>query len=127
VMALVQGAASGAALDQVAAGGAAPLPHYRFAFLFRKAQDLVGRLRRLGGDLLSTMERRDAEELSLLQQRQEAAILALTRGIKEAELGVATEHLLEMRAARDGATARIQHYEQLIAAGLSPVQQAQIE
>jgi hypothetical protein len=127
VMALVQGAASGAALDQVAAGGAAPLPHYRFAFLFRKAQDLVDRLRQFGGDLLSTMERRDAEELSLLQQRQEAAILALTRGIKEAELEVATEHLLEMRAARDGATARIQHYEQLIAAGLSPVQQAQIE
>jgi hypothetical protein len=126
VMALVRGAATGAALDQVAAGAAAPLPYYRFAFLFRKAEDLVDRLRQFGGDLLSTIERRDGEQLSLLQQRQEAAILALTRGTKEAELTIATEHLLEMQAARDGATARVQHYEQLIAAGLSAVQQAQI-
>jgi hypothetical protein len=126
VMALVRGAATGAALDQITAGATAPLPSYRFAYLFRKAEDLVDRLRQFGGDLLSTMERRDAEEMSLLQQRQEAAILALTRGIKEAELKIAAEHLLEMQAARDGATARVQHYEQLIAAGLSPVQQAQI-
>jgi hypothetical protein len=127
VMALVRGAATGAALDQVAAGAAAPLPHYRFGFLFRKAQDLVDRLRQFGGDLLSTMERRDGEELSMLQQRQEGAILALTRGIKEAELTIAAEHLLEMQAARDAAAARVQHYEQLIAAGLSAVQQAQID
>jgi hypothetical protein len=127
VMALVRGAATGAALDQVVAGAAAPLPHYRFGVLFRKAQDLVDRLRQFGGDLLSTIERRDGEELSLLQQRQEGAILALTRGIKEAELTIATENLLEMQAARDGAAARVQHYEQLIAAGLSPVQQAQID
>jgi hypothetical protein len=126
VTALVRGAASGAALDQVTAGAAVPIPHYRFAFLFRKAQDLVDRLRQLGGDLLDALERRDAEELSLLHNRQEAAILAMTRGIKEAQLRIATEHLLEMQAARDGASARVQHYERQIAAGLSPLQEAQI-
>jgi hypothetical protein len=126
VMALVRGAAAGAALDQVAAVSAGPLPHYRFAFLFRKAQDLVDRLRQFGSDLMSTLERRDAEELALLQNRQEAAILGLTRGIKEAQVRIATENLQELQAARDGANARVQHYEQQIAAGLSPVQQAQI-
>ncbi|GIE94609.1 hemopexin repeat-containing protein [Paractinoplanes rishiriensis] len=127
VLALVRGAATGAAPDEVAAGAAVPLPHYRFGVLFRKAQDLVDRLRQFGGDLLATTEKRDAEELSLLQQRHETAILALTRGIKEAEVTIAAQHLLEMRAARDGAAVRVQHYEQLLAAGLSPVQQAQIE
>ncbi|GAA5179464.1 hypothetical protein GCM10023322_09510 [Rugosimonospora acidiphila] len=126
VLALVRGAATGTALDQVAAGAAVPMPYYRFAYLFAKAEDLVDRLRQFGGDLLSTIERRDAEQLSMLQQRQEAAILELTRGGKEAELVIANEHLLEMRAAADGAATRVTHYEQLIAAGLSPVQQAQI-
>jgi hypothetical protein len=126
VMALVRGAATGAELDQIAAGAAAPVPNYRFSFLFRKASDLVDRLRQFGGDLLNTLERRDAEELSLLQNRQEAAILAITRSIKEAQVTIATENLRELQAARDGATARVQHYEQQIAAGLTPVQQAQI-
>ncbi|HET6213484.1 MAG TPA: neuraminidase-like domain-containing protein, partial [Micromonosporaceae bacterium] len=126
VMALVRGAATGAELDQIAAGAAAPVPNYRFSFLFRKASDLVDRLRQFGGDLLNTLERRDAEELSLLQNRQEAAILAITRSIKEAQVTIATENLRELQAARDGAPARVQHYEQQIAAGLTPVQQAQI-
>ncbi|MEV6304895.1 hemopexin repeat-containing protein [Actinoplanes sp. NPDC051861] len=127
VMALVRGAATGAALDQVTAAAAAPVPNHRFAVLIRRAQDLADRVRQFGGDLLSTMERRDAEELFLLQQRQEAAVLALTRGIKEAELRIAVERLAETRAALDGAAARVVHYETQIATGLTAVQQAQIE
>ncbi|BCY09025.1 hypothetical protein L3i22_041130 [Actinoplanes sp. L3-i22] len=127
VLALVRGAAAGLAPDEVATGPAVPLPHYRFDVLLRKAQDLVERLRQFGGDLLATTEKRDAEELALLQQRHEAAILALNRGTKQAEVSIAAQHLLEMRAARDGAAGRVQHYEQLLAAGLSAVQQAQIE
>ena len=127
VTALVRGVASGAALDQIAAGAAATaVSPYRFAFLHRKAQELVDRLRQFGGDLLDILERRDAEELSLLRNRQEAEILAMTRDIKEAQVRVATEHLHELQAARDSADERVRHYEQLIADGLSPVQEAQI-
>ena len=70
---------AGASLDQITAALAAPVPAYRFAFLHRRAQELTDRLKQLGGDLLGAFERRDAEELTLLQNRQEAAILALTR------------------------------------------------
>lgn len=126
VMALVRGKAAGAALDQLAAGAAAAIPGYRFSFLFRKAQDLVGQLRQFGGDLLGQLERRDMEELSRLQNRQEAAVLALTRGIREAQVKIAQETLAELRAARDGAQARVDHYDELIAMGLSPAQIAQI-
>ncbi|MFI6323641.1 hemopexin repeat-containing protein [Nonomuraea sp. NPDC050556] len=126
VMALVRGRASGASLDQLTANPAAALPHYRFAFLFRKAQDLVGQLRQYGGDLLGHLERRDLEQLSLLQNRQEAAILALTTAIKEAQVAMANESVAELQATKKGAEDRIDHFEKLIAQGLTPVQEAQI-
>lgn len=126
VMALVEGVAKGASLDQITAALAAPLPAYRFTFLYRKAQELTDRLKQLGGDLLGAFERRDAEELSLLQNRQEAAILALTRTIKENQIEIASQGLAEARAGLRGAQGRVGHYEQLIADGLSPLQQAQL-
>ncbi|MEV1238908.1 hemopexin repeat-containing protein [Nonomuraea sp. NPDC049750] len=126
VMALVKGAASGASLDQLTQGMAAPVPYYRFAFVFRKAQDLADKVRQFGNDLLNVLERRDVEELALLQNRQEGTILALTRGIKEAQIKVAEENLAELEASRDGATARVQHYEKLIADGLSALQVEQL-
>ncbi len=127
VMALVRAAASGAPLDQVVAGASVPVPNYRFSFLYNRAIDLADRVRQFGGDLLSTLERRDAEELSLLQNRQEAAITELTRDIKEAQVKAAAEGVAELKAALDGANGRVQYFEGLLAAGLSAVQIAQIE
>ncbi|MBT2233166.1 hemopexin repeat-containing protein [Nonomuraea sp. NEAU-A123] len=126
-MALVRGAASGAPLDQLAQGVTAPVPHYRFAFVFRRAQELADKVRQFGNDLLGVLERRDAEELALLQNRQEGSILALTRGIKEAQVDAAAESLAEAEASRDGATARVQHYEKLIADGISQLQKDQLD
>jgi hypothetical protein len=127
VAALVRGVAAGASLDQLAA--AAPttaVSPYRFAFLIRQARDLADRLKQFGTDLLGVLERRDAEELALLQNRQEAEIRALTRDIKEAQVRIATERLAELRAARDAAETRMRHYDQLLSDGLSPTQEAQI-
>ncbi|QFG22230.1 hemopexin repeat-containing protein [Actinomadura sp. WMMB 499] len=126
VSALVRGAASGTAPDRVAAAGTAAVPHYRFSYMFRRAQDLADRLQRFGGDLLNTLERRDAEELALLRSRHEAAIQQLTRSVKEAQVEVAVQNLAEARAARDGARERADHFRELIDEGLSPLQRAQI-
>ncbi|HEY3608789.1 MAG TPA: hemopexin repeat-containing protein [Pseudonocardiaceae bacterium] len=126
VMALVEGVAKGASLDAITAALAAPVPAYKFNFLFRRAQELADRLRQLGGDLLNAFERRDVEALTLLQNRQEAAIQAMTRGIKENQVQIAQEGLSEMQAALSGAQGRVTHYQQLIADGLLPMQQAQI-
>jgi hypothetical protein len=126
VMALVEGVATGASLDQITAALAAPVPAYRFNFLLRRAQELTDRLKQLGGDLLGAFEKRDAEELSLLQNRQEAAILDLTRAIKEHQIDIAAQGLAEAQAGLRGARSRVTYYEGLIAAGLSPLQQAQL-
>ncbi|GAB1823866.1 Tc toxin subunit A-related protein [Herbidospora sp. RD11066] len=127
VMALVRGAAAGLTPDQVSAGLAAPVPHYRFGFLYRKAQDLVDRLRGFGGELLGVLERRDAEELSVLQTRQEANIRQMTRAVREAQVEVATEYLAQVEASREAAEARQKYYEKQIADGLTALQRSQLD
>ncbi|WP_327085047.1 hemopexin repeat-containing protein [Nonomuraea sp. NBC_01738] len=126
VMALVRGAASGADLGQLGSRTAAPVPNYRFSVLFRKAQDLADRVKQLGADLLGAFERRDAEELALLGNRQEGAILGLTRAVKESQVRIAEESLAELRASRENALNRARHYEHQIDEGLTPTQEAQI-
>ncbi|NUT41666.1 MAG: hypothetical protein HOV86_16940 [Thermoactinospora sp.] len=126
VMALVRGVAGGASLDQIAAAAAVPVPHHRFSFTFRKAQELVDKLRQFGGDLLSVLERRDSEELTLLNQRHEGTILALTRAVREAEVEIAAANLRETRVSEQGALERVSHYEHLIDEGLLPLEEAQL-
>jgi Tc toxin complex TcA C-terminal TcB-binding domain/Neuraminidase-like domain/Hemopexin/Salmonella virulence plasmid 28.1kDa A protein len=126
VMALVEGVAKGASLDQITAALGTPVSAYRFGFLHRKAQELTDRLKQLGGDLLGAFERRDTEELSLLQNRQEAAILDLTRAIKESQIQIAEQGLAEARVSLSGAQGRVSYYEDLIKNGLSPMQIAQL-
>jgi len=126
VMALVEGVAKGASLDQITAALAAPVPVHRFDVVFRKAQELTDRLKSLAGDLLGAFERRDAEELSLLQNRQEAAILDLTRAMKEHQIEIAEQGLAEARASLAGAQGRVTYWAGIIAAGLSPMQEAQL-
>jgi hypothetical protein len=126
VMALVEGVAKGASLEALTAALAAPVPSYKFNFLFRRAQELTDRLKQLGNDLLGAFERRDIEELTLLQNQQEAAIQEMTRAIKENQVAMAREGVSEMQAALSGAQSRVQHYQQLIDVGMSPMQIAQI-
>jgi Tc toxin complex TcA C-terminal TcB-binding domain/Neuraminidase-like domain/Hemopexin len=125
--ALVAAAASGVDVAQ-AVTAAAPVetPHYRFAFLLRRAQELVQRLSQLGNELLAAIERRDAEELSLLQSRHEGAILGLTRAIKEEQVAVARANLAELAESETAARNRQAHYQRLLDQGLSPLEQAQI-
>ncbi len=69
-MALVQTVSSGAGLSSALGSLNIPVPHYRFSFMVRKAQELVAKLSQFGGELLSILEKKDAEELSMLQNRQ---------------------------------------------------------
>ncbi|MGH3877646.1 MAG: hemopexin repeat-containing protein [Actinophytocola sp.] len=125
-MALVEGAATGADLGRLGQDAAVPVPHYRFSFLHRKAQDLVEKVRGLGSDLLSVLEREDGEALSLLRNRQEGTILAMTRAIKDAQVVAAEADVAELVASQDGATKRLAYYEKLVDDGLLPLESAQI-
>jgi receptor-binding and translocation channel-forming TcA subunit of Tc toxin/ABC toxin-like protein/neuraminidase-like protein/hemopexin/virulence plasmid A protein len=125
-MALVRSVAAGDGVDPLALPAAVPVPHHRFAVVFRRAQDLTSQLRQLGNDLLGVLERGSAEELGLLQGRQERQILGLTRAIKQAQVGMAEDTVAELTASKDAAQEREEHYQDLINTGMTAREQAQV-
>ncbi|MGH3569430.1 MAG: hypothetical protein ACRDRH_26100, partial [Pseudonocardia sp.] len=125
-MALVKAVAGGTSPAAVAAAGAVPVAHYRFEETFRRAQELTDRLRQLGNDLLSVTERREADELTLLANRQEGVILDLTRAVQDAQVQIAEAGLRELQAGKEAVGARIEHYRGLAEGGMSELEKAQL-
>ncbi|WP_158578920.1 hemopexin repeat-containing protein [Spongiactinospora rosea] len=126
VMALVRGAAASETADVAAAAAAVPVPAYRFEVVYQRARDLADRLRQLGADLVDVIDRRDNEQLSRLQNRQDGEILALTTQLKETEVKIAEEGLAEARDAKAAAENRVAYYKKLVDEGISPLQEAQL-
>ncbi len=128
-MALVNAVAGGGGVAAAVAmaASAATVPNHRFTSLMAKARDLVSRLKSLGDTLLSTLEKKDAEELSLLQSKQEAIILDMTTLIKTKQIEEAKESLKNLQETQKGAQEQLTHYETLITNGYLSEEQKQIE
>ena len=58
-------------------------PYYRFNILSQKASELATELKSLGSALLSALEKRDAEDISLLRSKHELSVLKLVESIKK--------------------------------------------
>lgn len=115
---LVRAAAAGVRLDQVLDALAAPAPLYRFVRLHAKAQELAGAVQSLGQGLLAALEKKDGEELSLLRQRHELAVLDAEREVRREAIREATETLAGLNRSRQIAETRLQHYTSLLDKGL---------
>lgn len=126
-MALVQAVSTGAGLSGALASLNIPVPHYRFSFMVRKAQELAQKLSQFGNDLLGALEKKDAEELSLLQNRQEGIILNLTRDIKQAQIQEATYNKLVLEESLTSTTDQSKHYERLLNQGLIQEEKTQLD
>ncbi len=100
-MSIVQAVGSGASLAQALGSINASVPHYRFSFMVQKAKELVGKLNQFSGELLSALEKKDAEEVALLQNKQEAKIRSMMTNIKEAQLAEANESINALQASLD--------------------------
>jgi hypothetical protein len=85
---------------------ASALPHYRFEALLSSARQLVSEVRSFGATLQSALERRDAEELSLLRASQELELLERLRADRERQVEEARRasralaHSIEMTTLR---------------------------
>jgi hypothetical protein len=124
---LIRAAAAGIDLASVLADSGAPLPFYRFQIMAQKTADLVGEVRALGQALLSALEKRDGEELSLLRANQEIQVLNLTLDIKNSAVDDATAALAALDDAKEVAKARQAFYAGLLAAGLMASEQQQLD
>ena len=75
---LVNAAASGVDIASVVGSLTAPLPHYRFNFVLQKAIELIENTKSLGNQLLSILEKKDAETLALMRSEHEIELLQLS-------------------------------------------------
>jgi hypothetical protein len=111
---LVQAAALGVDLSSVLNDLSAPLPHYRFGYMQQKALDLCGEARALGSALLSAMEKKDAEELSLLRATHEANILNMMEDVKKRQIDEASGQIDALMKSRAVAGIRYVYYQTLL-------------
>jgi len=111
---LVKAAAAGIDISSTVSGLNQPISLIRFPFLIQKALEICGEVKNLGNMLLSTLEKKDGEELAILRQGHELKILQMVQDVKylqwkEAE--TATESLLKTR---ESAFQRYRHYQLLL-------------
>lgn len=110
---LVRARAAGLSIGDVLSDISVSLPNYRFSVIVQKANEVVGEVRNLGAALLSTLEKRDAEALSTLRSGQEVRLLQAVRDVRVKQIDEAKETLAGLNKAREAATTRKIHYDEL--------------
>lgn len=111
---LVRARAAGVDIGDVLADAAAPLPNYRFNILSQKATELAAEVKSLGAALLSALEKRDGEELSLLRQRHELSLLPMVEEVRKKQIEEADAQLEGLRLSQDTVTERRRYYLRLL-------------
>ena len=87
------------------------LPHYRFTYMLQKAVELCSEVKSLGGALLSALEKKDAEELSILRVSHETNMLKAVREVKAQQIQEAHLTLDGLRKSRAVVEARRDYYK----------------
>jgi hypothetical protein len=107
---LVRAAAAGVDIASALNDINAPVPHYRFNVMMQKASELCNDVKALGGALLSALEKRDAEALTLLRSSHEIELLKAIREIKAQQIDEASNTLAGLMRYEDVITTRQQYY-----------------
>lgn len=112
--ALIQAASQGLSLGSILADLSSPPPIYRFTYLIEKANQFCDDVKALGNALLAALEKKDAEELSLLRATNETQLLNLMTAVKERQVLEAESNQQQLEKARDTAVFKLQHYAGLL-------------
>lgn len=110
---LVKAAAAGLDLNSIMNDVAVSLPHYRFQFMLQRAYDLCNDVKSLGSELLSALEKGDAEELSRLRSAQEVKLLEAMHDIRVSQRDEAEENLRSLEGMRQVIEERKNYYSAL--------------
>jgi hypothetical protein len=109
--ALVKAVAGGIDIGAALADLNAPLPFYRFNVLLQKANEVCNDVKALGAALLSALEKKDGEALSLLRQGQEMRVLEAVKAVREKQIEEATENLAGLKKSKELAEIKKKYYE----------------
>ncbi|WP_221409160.1 Tc toxin subunit A-related protein, partial [Reichenbachiella versicolor] len=108
---LVKADAAGISIGAVLDGlSGVASPHYRFRVLIQKAIELCNDVKGLGQGLLSVLEKKDSEEMSLLRASQEVNLLNATKEIKKQAIKESEESLASLKDSKSLAEKRKEYY-----------------
>jgi hypothetical protein len=116
---LVKAAAAGIDIGSLVSGMYQPLSLVRTPLVIQKALEICNEVKFLGNALLSALEKKDAEELSLLRQEHEINILQLVEDVKFLQWKEAEAATQALWYTRNTTYQRYQHY-QLILEKINP-------
>lgn len=108
---LVRATAMGLDLSDVLSDLSAAPPHYRFSYLLQRANDFTNEVKSLGSQLLSALEKKDGEELSVLRQIHEQNILKASRTLKELQLEEAKQNYSTLQYSKNLIQIRLDDYK----------------
>lgn len=97
---------------------------WRYPLLADHARNAASQLTQFGGNLLNVLERRDSEQLTLLLQTQQIAVLNQQQDIAQKNLDSLNASLASLNSSLASAHMRKTHYTQLIEGNLSVQEQA---
>lgn len=110
---LVRAAAQGLSIGSVLNDLNSAMPNYRFTYLLQKAFELTSEVKALGNALLSAIEKKDNESISLLRARHDTRMQNLTLEIKKQQLEEAQKALDALHTNRKSPEYRLQFYQQI--------------
>jgi hypothetical protein len=113
-MLLVRAKAAGLSIEDIIGQQNEALPPYRFTFLVEKARQYTGTVQTFGNALLSVLEKKDAEELSLLKSTHEQNLLKLQRSLKQQSIDEAEAQLAALQSQQQNVENKIDYYTALI-------------
>jgi hypothetical protein len=107
---LVKAAAAGIDLATVIDDINVDLPFYRFQVILQTANELCNDVKSLGANLLSALEKGDAEELALIRSGHESKMIQLVRDIREAQYNEAIANLNSFNSQKESIVHRRDYY-----------------
>ena len=108
---LVKAAAAGVDIASVISQTSVHPGQYRFRVVLAKAIEYCGEVRGLGEKLLSILEKRDAEELSILRASQETRVLQASRDVRKLQIREAKEAIAGLEKSKQQAEVRREYYK----------------
>jgi hypothetical protein len=121
---LVRATAAGLDINAVVSGLNQPLPLVRFDALSSKAAEICQEVKSLGANLLSTIEKQDAESISLLRAQHESVLLGLGESVKYAQWQDAIKAREGLQQSLANAMERYTYYQTLLGRSASEIQNA---
>lgn len=122
---LVRAKAAGLSVEDVLNAISGNLPPYRFAYVIEKAKSYAATVQGFGAALLSALEKKDTEELTLLRAVHEQNIMKMTKQVKLWEIDAADESIEALSRKEETVQHRRDHYQSLIDEGLIPWENTQ--